>query len=84
MTNKFVGWGLGLAALGSMFGLMSADIKALQTWNEVFTPSFVGSMMAHLSVVIMAFVGGKLIPTAPQDQREEDIKKIKIAKLGVK
>ena len=81
MTNKAVGWGLGMAALASMLGLMAADVKALHAWADIFTPAFVGNMMAHLSVVIMAFIGGKLIPTEPQDQRKDDIKTIRIADL---
>lgn len=72
MTNKNAGWFLGLAALGMMTGLMAHDISEIKTWAEVFQPVFVGSMFAHFSVVIMAFVGGKLIPTEPQDQRKED------------
>jgi hypothetical protein len=29
-------------------------------------------MLAHVGNIIMAFVGGKLIPTSPQDQRADD------------
>lgn len=79
MTNKLVGWSLGGAALAMMMGLMAADVKAIKDWSEVFTPVFVGTMMAHASAVIMAFLGGKLIPTEPQNQREGDVKEIKIA-----
>ena len=79
MTNKLVGWSLGAAALAMMMGLMAADVKAIHTWSEVFSPLFVGTMMAHASAVIMAFLGGKLIPTEPQNQRETDVKDIKIA-----
>ena len=81
MTNKFAGYTLGLGAIAMMMGLMAVDVKSLKTWAEIFTPVFVGTMMAHLSAVIMAFLGGKLIPTKPQNQREDDPKpsKIKIA-----
>jgi hypothetical protein len=72
MTNKNAGWALGLGALGMMLGLMASDIHDLANWNAVWEPSFVASMFAHMSVVIMAFLGGKLIPTEPQDQRKED------------
>ena len=75
MTNQFAGWGLGLAALGMMLGLVSGDIAKIKDWNDVFQPLFIADIMAHMSAVIMAFVGGKLIPTAPQDQRKDDEKK---------
>ena len=72
MTNKHVGWALGGASLAMMLILMSTDVGALKSWNEAFTPWFMAKMMAHLGNVIMAFVGGKLIPTEPQDQRKDD------------
>jgi len=72
MTNKVVGWSLAGASIGMLCLLISADIKQLHSFDEAWTPFFVGNMMAHLGNVIMAFVGGKLIPTAPQDQRIDD------------
>ena len=72
MNNKTAGWILGLAALGMMLGLMSGDVAKIKTWTDVFSPLFVADMFAHISAVIMAFIGGKLIPTAPQDQRKDD------------
>ena len=81
MTNKVAGWALGIGAMCMMFGLMAADVKAIHTWTEVFSPAFVGTMMAHISTVGMAFLGGKLIPTEPTNQRVTDPKpaEIKIA-----
>lgn len=72
MTNQFAGWALGLTALFMMLGLMAADIKSLHTWAEMVTPTFLGNMMAHISTVGVAFLGGKMIPTSPQNQREGD------------
>ena len=74
MNNSTAGWTLGLAALAMMLGLMSGDIAKVKTWTDVTQPVFVADMCAHLSAVIMAFVGGKLIPTSPQDQRKDDPK----------
>jgi len=74
MTNKFAGWTLGVAAIGMMFGLLAVDVANLQSWQQMATPSFVGSVMAHFAAVISAFIGGKLIPTEPQDQRKDDAK----------
>ena len=73
MTNKLAGWFLGIAALGMMLGLMSVDFIQMKNLDEIRTPAFIGNQMAHLANVIMAFVGGKLIPTGPRDQRESDI-----------
>lgn len=72
MTNKIVGWSLGVGAVVAMLGLMAADVRALHSWSEVVQPAFIGDMMAHISTVGMAFLGGKLIPTEPQNQRETD------------
>jgi len=72
MTNKVAGWVLGIAALGMMMGLMSHDISELKSWNDATQPVFVASMCAHFSTVVLAFIGGKLIPTEPQNQRKDD------------
>ena len=71
MTNKHAGWVLGLASLGMMLMLISADVRQLGSLDDVWTPTFIGSSMAHLGNVIMAFIGGKLIPSQA-DQRVED------------
>ena len=63
MKQAHVGWMVGVAAAGMMFGLMGKEVAELTSWREVFAPSFVGEMLLHASVVIAAFVGGKLVPT---------------------
>ena len=57
------GWLTFLAALGVMSGLMVEDIKALKDWSEMFTPAFFGSFLGHFGSVILAFLGGKVMPT---------------------
>jgi hypothetical protein len=57
------GWIIFVAAIGMMFGLMSVDILTLKDWNALATPTFVGTFFGHISAVIAAFVGGRLIPT---------------------
>lgn len=64
MTRTHVGWLIGIAALGMMLSLMATEVSQLADWHAALTPKFVGEMLEHLSVVIGAFVGGKLIPTA--------------------
>lgn len=71
MTNKNAGWILGAASLGMMLLLISADIKQLGSFDDVWTPSFIGGALAHLGNIIMAFISGKLIPTS-EGQREKD------------
>lgn len=56
------GWIIFIAALGSMFGMIGVDMARLKDLSEVSEPSFIGTTMVHLSTVIAAFVGGKLIP----------------------
>ena len=63
MKQSHMGWMIGLAALGMMFGLKGKEGSELMSWTEVFSPGFIGEMLLHASVVIAAFVGGKLIPT---------------------
>lgn len=65
MTQTQVGWVVGVAAGGMMLGLMGQEVAGLMTWAEALTPAFVGEMFLHASVVVGAFVGGKLIPTPP-------------------
>jgi len=72
MTNKTAGWTLAAASLGMMLLLISADVKNLHDLKDAYSPWFIGNVMAHLGNVLMAFVGGKLIPTEPQDQRKDD------------
>lgn len=63
MTNFGRGYLLGLAALGSMLGLIAVDIQELETWSQATTPAFIGSSLAHIGVVIGAFIGGRLVPS---------------------
>lgn len=72
MTNKMTGWLLFAAAIAMLFGLMAIDIILLNDWHEIKSPTFIGNLLAHISAVLTAFVGGKLIPTEPHNQREGD------------
>jgi hypothetical protein len=63
MTRTTAGWIVFIAALGMMAGLLSVDVMTLRDWDQAMTPMFVGSALGHISVVVTAFIGGKLIPT---------------------
>ena len=63
MSNTHVGWMIGVAAAGMMFGLIGNEVAELMSWGEAFNPGFVGKTFLHASTVIAAFVGGRLIPT---------------------
>lgn len=63
MTSTVGGWIVFAAAIGMMMTLLSGEVVGLQTWAAALTPAFVGKAMAHVGVVIAAFIGGKLIPT---------------------
>ena len=57
------GWVTFIIALGMMCGLLTSDISKLTVWGEALRPAFVAVVMAHFSTVVLAFVGGKMIPT---------------------
>lgn len=63
MTPTTTGWFLFIAALGMMAGLMGAEVSGLPDWAPIITPAFVGKALIHVSTVVAAFIGGKLIPT---------------------
>jgi hypothetical protein len=48
--------------IGAMCGLLAVDISKFTEWNEIFRPPFVASLLAHFSVVVGSFIGGRLIP----------------------
>lgn len=59
MTQTHTGLMLAIAAIVMMLGLMA---------REVSEPALIGKMMGHLSVVGVAFIGGKLLP-APEGKQ---------------
>lgn len=63
MTQKHIGWLVGIAATGMMLGLIGKEVAELPQLADALTPKFIGDTMVHLSLVIAAFVGGKLVPT---------------------
>jgi hypothetical protein len=69
MTQTTTGWVIFVAAVGMMFSMLAVDIASLREWSEMTTPVFVGTALGHVSAVIGAFIGGKLIPE-PRDPHE--------------
>jgi hypothetical protein len=63
-----VGWTVMLAAVGMLFGMLSIDLVSVHGWDELRSPEFVGTTIGHIGAVIMAFVGGKLIPSGKPDR----------------
>jgi len=63
VNKETTGWVIFISAVGMMSGLISVDIATLPNWDQATSPAFVGLIMARLATVIMAFVGGKIIPT---------------------
>lgn len=59
-----------LGALAMMVGFMSEDIRNLHTWNDVSTPAFVANQFAHFAAVVLAFIGGKVLPGPPRNNGE--------------
>lgn len=57
------GWIIFIAALGTILGMLGAEIGQLTAWDGAMTPAFVGKSFVHVGAVIAAFTGGKLIPS---------------------
>ena len=53
-----------MAAAGMMAGLLGSEVKDLDSWVFVTTPSFVGKTLIHLASVIGAYIAGQLVPTS--------------------
>jgi len=64
MNRHQTGYAILVAALGMVLGLLAPEVSALSSWSAVSTPAFIGKAMAHVAVVVAAFVGGKIIPTS--------------------
>ena len=62
MTPTQTGSVVFIAALGMMSTLMSVEIHELVSWNQMFTPAFMGTLLAHFGTVIGAYVAGRLTP----------------------
>ncbi len=62
MTNNTKGWIIFLGAIGMMLGLMSGDVRELESWSDMKSPLFISDMLAHIGVVIGAFLAGKIMP----------------------
>ena len=56
------GWIIFTGAIGMMCGMLAIDMASLKQWADMQTPLFVGTTLGHISAVIGAFVGGKIIP----------------------
>lgn len=74
MNQTTSGWILFVVALGMMCGLLSSDVGKLTDWNGAIKPGFIAQVMAHFGTVVLAFVGGKLIPESRDNKltREGD------------
>jgi hypothetical protein len=68
MNKTTGGWIIFIIALGMMCGLMASDVSRLNDWSGARSPQFVSVIMAHFSSVVLAFVGGKLIPETRASQ----------------
>lgn len=63
MNKTTAGWTTFIVALGMMCGLLASDVGKLTSWNQAIQPAFVAIVMAHFGAIVLAFSGGKMIPT---------------------
>lgn len=59
MKNEQKGFTLFLLMMGAMAGLVAIDIGKMDSFTEIYHPSFLSSILAHFSIVIGAYIGGK-------------------------
>lgn len=63
MDKTTAGWTTFIVSLGMMCGLMASDVGKLAKWSDAYSPAFVAIIMSHFAATIVAFLGGKMIPT---------------------
>lgn len=51
-----------VAALGMMSGLLASEVKELGSWTEATNPKFIAAVMGHFSLVVGAYIAGRLTP----------------------
>ncbi len=79
MSPTATGWTLFILALGMICTLLSGDVKQLHSWGDMFYPSFIGGMLAHVGAVVAAFLGGKAIPTYTNQMTTTVTKDVSVA-----
>jgi hypothetical protein len=62
MTSRQTGWILILAAFGTFLLGVGPTVSDLQDWHGASNPEIVGKLLMQLGTVILAAVGGKLLP----------------------
>lgn len=62
MTSRQTGWLLLLLAFGTLLMNVQGTITDLSEWHAATTPQFVGALLGQIGAVILAAVGGKLLP----------------------
>ena len=72
MNQTTSGWIVFIVALGMMCGLMANDVGKLTSWNGALAPQFIAVVMAHFGSVVVAFVGGKMIPESRNDKKTRE------------
>ena len=63
MTQNTGGWALLAAGIGTALALLGAEMSQLNEWHAAITPAFVGKAIGHIAAALLAFAGGKLLPT---------------------
>lgn len=63
MTQRTTGWLFILAGFGMLAVNVSDGIADLDNWHGATTPQFFAMFLKQAGSVIMAAIGGKLLPT---------------------
>ena len=62
MQKQVAGYGLLLFALSLLLVNLSDTVADLRDWHSASTPMFIAQLMKQLGAVVMAALGGKLLP----------------------
>jgi hypothetical protein len=61
-----------VAALGMMSGLLASEVKELGSWTEATNPKFIAAVMGHFSLVVGAYIAGRLTPENRKGKRTRE------------
>lgn len=63
MNRTIAGYAVFVGAIGMMLGLLGTELIQLPRGETIWTFSFIGKILVHISTVIGAYIAGQIVPT---------------------